>query len=105
MTNSLTKKQLKLSQSFQDVKNRIDEKNIRELRSLTCFIKDASVFLAILSSFVFILFVVYSFRVKYGVTISKRYVMDIGGVIPFVTKRNIWVGGVKNVHFLVLHKY
>ena len=93
MTNSLTKKQLKLSQSFQDVKNRIDEKNIRELRSLTFFIKDASVFLAILSSFVFILFVVYSFRVKYGVTISKRYVMDIGGVIPFVKKRNYeWVG-------------
>ena len=49
MTNSLTKKQLKLSQSFQDVKNRIDEKNIRELRSLTFFIKDASVFLAIAS--------------------------------------------------------
>ena len=62
-------------------------------------IKDTSVFLAILSNFVFILFVVYSFRVKYGVTISKRYVMDIGGVIPFVMKRNIWVGGVENIHF------
>ena len=68
-------------------------------------IKDTSVLFAILSNFVFILSVVHSFRVKYGVTISKRYVMDIGGVIPFVTKRNIWVGGVKNIHFLVLHKY
>ena len=68
-------------------------------------IKDTSVLFAILSNFVFILSVVYSFRVKYGVTISKRYVMDIGGVIPFVTKRNIWMGGVKNIHFLVLHKY
>ena len=58
-----------------------------------------------LSNFVFILFVVHSFQVKCGVTISKYYVMDIGGVIPFVTKRNIWVGGVENIHFLVLHNY
>ena len=64
-------------------------------------IKDTSVFLAILSNFVFILFVVHSFQVKYGVTISKRYVMDIGGVIPFVTKRNIWVGEVENTLFSV----
>ena len=40
-----------------------------------------------------------------GVSISKRYVMDIGGVITFVTKRNIRVGGVENIHFLVLHNY
>ena len=57
-------------------------------------IKDTSVLFAILSNFV-----VHSFRPKYGVTISKRYVMDIGGVIPFVMKRNIWVGGVENIHF------
>ena len=62
-------------------------------------IKDTSVLFAILSNFVFILSVAHSFRVKYGVTISKRYVMDIGGVIPFVTKRNIWVGGVKTYTF------
>ena len=62
-------------------------------------IKDASVFLAILSNFVFILFVVHSFRVKYGVTISKRYVLDTGGVIPFV------LAGVENKQFLVLHNY
>ena len=68
-------------------------------------IKDTSVLFAILSNFAFVLSVVHSFRVKYGVTISKRYVMDIGGVIPFVTKRNIWVGGVENIHFLVLHNY
>ena len=68
-------------------------------------IKDTSVLFAILSNFVFILSVVNSFRVKYGVTISKRYVMDIGGVIPFVTKRNIWLDGLENIHFLVLHKY
>ena len=68
-------------------------------------IKDTSVFSAILSNFLFILFVVHSFPIKYGVTISKRYVMDIGGVIPFVAKRNIWVGAVENIHFLVLHNY
>ena len=54
-----------------------------------------------LSNFVFSLFVVHSFQVKYGVTISNRYVMDIGGVTSFVTERNIWVGGVENIHFLV----
>ena len=68
-------------------------------------IRDTSVFLTILSNFVFILFIVQSFRVKYGVTMQKRYVMDIGGVLPFVTKRNKWVGGVENIHFLVLHNY
>ena len=78
-------------------------KNIRELRSLTFLIKDTSVFLAMLSNFVFILFIVHSFQVKYGVATSKCYVMDIGGVTPFVTKPNIWVGGVENIQFLVLH--
>ena len=52
-----------------------------------------------LSNFVFVLSVVYFFRVKYGGSISKRFVLDIGGVIPFVTKRNIWVGGVEKIHF------
>ena len=66
-------------------------------------IKDTSVFLTILSDLVFILFVVHSFRVKNGVTISEHYLMDVGRVIPFVTKRNIWVGGVEKIHFLVLH--
>ena len=60
---------------------------------------------ALLSNFVFILFVLHSVRVKYRVAISKRYVMNIGGVIPFVTKRNIWVSGVEKIHFLVLHNY
>ena len=41
--------------------------------------------------------VVHFFRVKYGE--SKRFLLDIGGVIPFVTKRNIWVGGVENINF------
>ena len=58
---------------------------------------------AILSNFVFIFFVLHS--VKYGVAISKLYVMDIGGVIPFVTRRNIWVSRVEKIHFLVLHNY
>ena len=47
----------------------------------------------------------HSFGVKYAVSISKRYVLDIGGVTPFGTNRNIWVGGVENLQLLVLHNY
>ena len=77
-----------------------ERKNIRELNPLTFLIKETSIFLAILSEFVFILFVVHSFRVKYGITISERYVMDTSEVTPFVTKHNIWVGVVGNTQFL-----
>ena len=42
----------------------------------------------------------HSFRVKYGATISERYVMDTSEVIPFVAKGNIWVGVVGNIQFL-----
>ena len=30
-----------------------------------------------------------------GVTISKRYIKHMGGVLSFVTGRFIWVGGVE----------
>ena len=70
-----------------------------ELSSLKFLIRGTSIFLAMLSNFVFVLSVVYFFRVKYGGSISKRFVLDIGGVIPFVTKRNIWVGGVEKIQF------
>ena len=56
--------------------------------------------MAILSELVFILFVVHSFRVKYGITISERYVMDTSEVTPFVTKHDIWVCVVGNIQFL-----
>ena len=79
--------------------------NIRELSPLTFLVKDTSIFLATLSDFVFIFFAVYSFRLKYGVAISECYVMDTSEVTPFVTKRNIWVGGVGNIQFLGLHNY
>ena len=62
-------------------------------------------FLVILSNFAFILLLVHSFGVKYAVSISKRYGLDIGGVIPFGTNRNIWVGGIENLQLLVLQNY
>ena len=54
----------------------------------------------ILRNFVFILFRVHTFRIKYGITILKRHVMHMHGVTLFVKKRNLRVGGVENIQFL-----
>ena len=43
-------------------------------------------------------------HVKY-LCILKRYVTHIGGVISFVTKRYIWVSGIKNVQFIALRNH
>ena len=40
-------------------------------------------------AFLVFLFVLHPFWIKYGITISNRYVIYMGGVMPFVTKRYI----------------
>ena len=43
--------------------------------------------------------VLYPFRIKYGIIVSKCCLTHMGGVTPFVTKRYILVGGLKKRDF------
>ena len=43
--------------------------------------------------------VVHPFRIKYGITISKRYVTHMSSITPFITKRYICVGRVEKHDF------
>ena len=45
------------------------------------------------------------FRIKFGAKISKPYETNIGGVMPFLTNRYLWVGKIEKQCFLALRNH